>query len=88
MYDNGDIDLFKIAYDFEFETETRIDPGLRAELFEIVEEWQKRHQSEELPYLIFTKSMDFLIIYDGRSIEGPVKTRLEGPPPRLDHPIL
>ena len=47
MYDNGDIDLFKIAYDFEFETETRIDPGLRAELFEIVEEWQKRHQSEE-----------------------------------------
>ncbi|MEE2986579.1 MAG: hypothetical protein VX667_02180 [Nitrospinota bacterium] len=47
VYDNGDIDLFKIAYDFEFETETRIDPELRAELFEIVEEWQKRHQSEE-----------------------------------------
>ena len=59
VFDNGDIDLFKIAYDFEFETETRIDPGLRAELFEIVEEWQKRHQSEELLYLIFTKSMDF-----------------------------
>ena len=47
VYDNGDIDIFKIAYEFEFGTETRIDPGLRAELFEIVEEWQKRHQSEE-----------------------------------------
>jgi len=40
--------------------------------------WKERHQSENLPYLIFTKSMDFVTVYDERSAEHPVKLRLEG----------
>jgi hypothetical protein len=68
----------KIAYDFEFETNTQIDPQLKQELFQTAEEWKQRHQSEQLPYLIFTKSMDFVTVYDQRSLESK-KIRLEGP---------
>ena len=78
VYDHPDIDPFKIAYDFEFETNNQIDPQLKQELYQIAEEWKRRHQSEQLPYLIFTKSMDFVTVYDERSL-NPVKIRLEGP---------
>jgi len=78
VYDHPDIDHLKIAYDFEFETNNNIDPKLKQELFQTAEEWKQRHQSEQLPFLIFTKSMDFVTVYDGRSLES-VKTRLEGP---------
>ncbi len=78
VYDHPDVDHLKIAYDFEFETSNRIDPQLKQELFQTAEEWKQRHQSEQLPYLIFTKAMDFVTVYDQRSSES-VKTRLEGP---------
>ena len=78
VYDHPDVDFLKIAYDFEFETSNRVDPQLKQELFQIAEEWKQRHQSEQLPFLIFTKSMDFVTVYDDRSLES-VKTRLEGP---------
>ena len=78
VYDHPDVDHLKIAYDFEFETSNNIDPKLKQELFQTAEEWKQRHQSEQLPFLIFTKSMDFVTVYDGRSLES-VKTRLEGP---------
>ncbi len=78
VYDHPDIDHLKIAYDFEFETNDRVDPRLKQELYQIAEEWKRRHQSEQLPFLIFTKSMDFVTVYDDRSLES-VKTRLEGP---------
>ena len=80
VYDSEDIDLFKIAYDFEFTTKNEIDPGLKKELFDTAEEWKRRHQSDELPYLIFTKSMNFVTVYDDRSIGNPNKNRFEGPP--------
>lgn len=79
VYGDGGIDLLKIAYDFEFETENRTDPALKAELSRTVQEWRRRHQSDQLPYLIFTRSMDFVTVYDGRSLEGPMKMRFEGP---------
>ncbi len=78
VYDHPDIDHMKIAYDFEFETSTQIDTKLKQELFHTAEEWKQRHQSEELPYLIFTKAMDFVTVYDQRSMES-IKIRLEGP---------
>ena len=78
VYDHPDIDHLKIAYDFEFETSTQIDPQLKQELFQTAEEWKQRHQSEQLPYLIFTKAMDFVTVYDQRSLES-IKTRLDGP---------
>jgi len=33
-----------------------------------------------LPYLIFTKSMNFVTVYDDRSAGNTVKKRFEGPP--------
>ena len=80
VYDSPGIDLLKIAYDFEFKTETRIDPQLKNELMQTAAEWKRRHQSDQLPYLMFTKAMDFVTVYDGRSMEEPVKTRFDGPP--------
>ena len=80
VYDSPDIDLLKIAYDFEFKTEARIDPQLKNELMQTAAEWKRRHQSDQLPYLMFTKAMDFVTVYDGRSKEEPVKTRFDGPP--------
>jgi len=78
VYDHPDVDHLKIAYDFEFENNNHIDPQLKQELYQIAEEWKRRHQSEQLPYLIFTKSMDFVAVYDQRSLES-IKIRLEGP---------
>jgi ribosomal peptide maturation radical SAM protein 1 len=78
VYDGDTIDLMKVAYDFEFETDLKIDPALVEELHQTVAHWKERHQSENLPYLIFTKSMDFVTVYDERSAERPIKLRLEG----------
>jgi hypothetical protein len=78
VYDSGDIDLFRIAYDFEFTTQNEIDPVLRMELTETVQKWKTRHQSNDLPYLFFTKSMNFVTVYDDRSIGNPNKNRFEG----------
>jgi ribosomal peptide maturation radical SAM protein 1 len=78
VYDGDTIDLMKVAYDFEFESDLKIDPPLVEELHQTVALWKQRHQSENLPYLIFTKSMDFVTVYDERSAEHPVKLRLEG----------
>jgi ribosomal peptide maturation radical SAM protein 1 len=78
VYDHPDIDHLKIAYDFEFATSNHIDPQLKQELYQTAGEWKRRHQSEQLPFLLFTKSMDFVTVYDERTLE-PVKIRLEGP---------
>ena len=78
VYDSPSIDHLKIAYDFEFESNTQIDPQLKQELFQTAEEWKRRHKSEQLPYLIFTKAMNFVTVYDHRSLESK-KIRLEGP---------
>jgi ribosomal peptide maturation radical SAM protein 1 len=78
VYDGESIDLMKVSYDFEFETDLKIDPALVEELQQTVAHWKERHQSESLPYLMFTKSMDFVTVYDERSAEQPVKLRLEG----------
>ena len=77
VYDDPDIDHLKIAYDFEFKTSTQIDPALKQELYDIAAEWKRRHQSEQLPFLIFTKSMDFVKVYDDRSLQS-TQVRLEG----------
>lgn len=79
VYDAPDIDLMKIAYDFEYETGNRIDPNLIHELRQTVQEWKRRHQSEDLPYLIFMRSFDFVTVYDTRSADSPAKTRYDAP---------
>ena len=79
VYDSPDIDLMKIAYDFEFETGNRIDPDLVRELRQTVDEWKSRHQSDDLPYLIFMRSMDFVTVYDTRSADNSTKIRYDAP---------
>ena len=56
---------------------TEIDPKLKQELYDIAAEWKRRHQSEQLPFLLFTKSMDFVKVYDDRSLQS-TQVRLEG----------
>ena len=70
----------KIAYDFEFTTKNEIDLVLKEELSKTVQEWKGRHQSDDIPYLFFTKSMNFVTVYDDRSIGNPVKNSFEGTP--------
>ncbi len=77
VYDGRSIDLMKIAYDFEFESGHNVDPALQEELQEAVAYWKHRHQSENTPYLLYTKSIDFVTIYDERT-EQPKEIRLEG----------
>ena len=81
VYDSTKIDLMKIAYDFEFETENRVSPHLLLELRQFAEEWKRRHKSDNIPYLLFTKSPEFVTVYDSR--QNPVKTRYEGAHARI-----
>jgi ribosomal peptide maturation radical SAM protein 1 len=78
VYDGMGLDLMKVAYDFEFESGHNVDPALVEELHQAVAYWKQRHKSEQTPFLIFTKSMDFVTVYDGRSESQPQKIRLEG----------
>ena len=78
VYDGDTMDLMKVSYDFEFETDLKIDPALVEELHQTVAHWKERHQSKSLPYLMFTKSMNFVTVYDERSAKQPLKLRLEG----------
>ena len=80
VYDSEDIDLLRIAYDFEFTTQNEVELTLKRQLTETVQNWQSRHQSNDLPYLFFTKSMNFVTVYDDRSIGNPNKNRFEGVP--------
>ena len=74
------MDLMKIAYDFEFEAENQVSPQMSQKLKETVAEWRSRHESEQVPFLFFTKSLDFVTVYDGRSVNESTKTRFEGIP--------
>tara|TARA_B100000686_G_scaffold339560_2_gene413845 strand:- start:805 stop:2652 length:1848 start_codon:yes stop_codon:yes gene_type:complete len=78
VYDGDSVDLMKIAYDFEFESTAQIDLQLKSKLHKVAGRWKERHNSEQIPFLFFTKSVDFLTIYDGRSEGEPTKTRFEG----------
>jgi len=78
VYDGRVLDLMKIAYDFEFETPERsVNPKCEEELSQVVEYWRQRHQSDNLPFLIFTKSRDFVTVYDGRDAGGSSKRRFD-----------
>ena len=83
VYDSAEIDLMKIAYDFEFETKDQVDPELKADLRQAVAGWKNRDKSQQTPFLFFTKSMDFVTVFDGRPEGQPIKTRFVGPPARI-----
>jgi hypothetical protein len=83
VYDSQNIDPMKISYDFEFENGNQIDPLLVQELADMVSNWRQRFKSEQIPYLIFSKSPQFVTIYDGRWITGSTKTRFDKIPARI-----
>lgn len=78
VYGSDEIDMMKVAYDFEFETDNNIDPAVVAELQQVVSNWKARHQSDNMPFLLFTKSIGFVTVYDSRDENNSTKTRLEG----------
>jgi hypothetical protein len=80
VYDPSQIDLNKIAYDFEFEYESdwRVDPHFFHELTDLAQNWRRRHALPDKPFLYFSKSMGYVTVYDGRTEGAPVRQRYDG----------
>lgn len=79
VYDSRVVDLKKIAYDFEYELiEKKVDPSLIEELTAVTNEWKRRHATDDKPFLLYSKAIDFVTIFDGRS-EQPMKERYDWP---------
>jgi ribosomal peptide maturation radical SAM protein 1 len=80
VYDARHVDLWKIAYDFEYELDRwNIDPSLYQELIGLVQEWQQRFSSSDQPFLYYSKAMDYVTVYDGRNPKAPMRRRYEWP---------
>lgn len=80
VYDPARVDLLKIAYDFEYELDHwPVDPHLYQELVGLVAEWQRRARSGDRPFLYYSKSMDYITVYDGRDPRTPTRQRYDWP---------
>ena len=78
VYDGRRVDLNKIAYDFEYEIDWKVDPALYEALVHLVAEWRRRYFSQNRPFLFYAKAMSYVTIYDGRTDE-PQSERLNWP---------
>ncbi len=78
IYDARKVDLNKIAYDFEYEIDWKVDPLLYDELVQLVGEWRKRYFSSNRPFLFYAKAMSYITIYDGRT-DQPTNERFNWP---------
>lgn len=78
VYDERQVDLNKIAYDFEYTIDWKVDPHLYKELVRLVDEWKQRYHSSNRPFLFFAKALSYLTVYDGRGLT-PTSERFEGP---------
>lgn len=80
VYDGRQVDLMKIAYDFEYELDRwAVDPDVYQELVEIVQEWQRRAASPDKPFLYYSKAFDYVAVYDGRTPSAPTRERFDWP---------
>lgn len=80
VYDGRQVDVKKIAYDFEYELDNwNVDPHLYQELVNLVQEWQKRAGSSDRPFLYYSKAMDYVTVYDGRNPIAPTRRRYDWP---------
>ena len=77
VYDGRRVDLMKIAYDFEFQSSAQIDPQLKTKLRDMADLWKARLRSDQIPFFFFTKSINFVTVYDGRWGDEPLKMRFE-----------
>jgi ribosomal peptide maturation radical SAM protein 1 len=79
IYDARQVDLQKIAYDFEYELENwAVDPHIYQELIAAVEGWQRLHASNDKPFLYYSKALDYVTVYDGRNPKAPSRRRYDG----------
>jgi len=79
VYDRGRVDLTKIAYDFEYELDWKVDPALYEELMHAVRDWQRRQAASDKPFLYYAKSLGYVTVYDGRGSGAPARERFDGP---------
>jgi ribosomal peptide maturation radical SAM protein 1 len=79
VYDARQVDLKKIAYDFEYELDHwPVDPHLYQELVAAIEGWQRMYRSGDKPFLYYSKAPNYVTIYDGRNPKAPTRRRYEG----------
>ncbi len=79
VYDARQVDLRKVAYDFEYELDDwKVDHHIYQELVSAVEGWQRMHQSSDRPFLYYSKALDYVTVYDGRSPQAPTRRRYDG----------
>ncbi len=78
VYDARKVDLNKIAYDFEYEIDWKVDPGLYEQLCDLVQEWRARYFSQDRPFLFYAKAMSYVTVYDGRT-DRPTSERFDWP---------
>ncbi len=78
VYDERNVDLNKIAYDFEYEIAWKVDPALYEQLTSLVREWRARYFSQDRPFLFYAKAMSYVTVYDGRTAQ-PLSERFDKP---------
>ncbi|HLZ34273.1 MAG TPA: RiPP maturation radical SAM C-methyltransferase [Nitrospira sp.] len=79
VYDSRQVDLMKIAYDFEYELENwPVDPHDYQELLTAIKGWQQLHASNDRPFLYYSKALDYVTVYDGRDPKAPTRRRYDG----------
>ena len=78
VYDERKVDLNKIAYDFEYEIDWKVDPQIYEDFVRLVREWKDRYHSTNRPFLFFSKAMSYLTVYDGRGA-SPTCERFDQP---------
>ncbi|HXH86383.1 MAG TPA: RiPP maturation radical SAM C-methyltransferase, partial [Nitrospira sp.] len=79
VYDGRQVDLKKIAYDFEYELENwPVDPHMYQELVTAIENWQRLQASPDRPFLYYSKAPDYVTVYDGRNPKAPTRQRYDG----------
>jgi ribosomal peptide maturation radical SAM protein 1 len=80
VYDARQIDVKKIAYDFEYELDNwNVEQQIYQELVDLVQEWQRLAGSNDRPFLYFSKAMDYITVYDGRNPKEPIRRRYDWP---------
>lgn len=78
VYDERKVDLTKIAYDFEFESDWEVDGELYEELIRQVKDWKARYFSDNRPFLYYAKAMSYVTVYEGR-FGTPYSERFDQP---------
>ncbi len=78
VYDARKVDLNKIAYDFEYDIDWKVDTQLYGAFVRLVQEWKERYHSPNQPFLFFSKALSYLTVYDGRGAH-PTSERFDQP---------